>query len=309
MAAGETAELRWLTSRSEVRRSLPAAAAGFLTLPWSYRIGVADRRMFPELNSILSISLENIPQGQFVVLSDHNGDASFLIHHFLSLYLRAGCKVCFLGLVQSFSHYSAVAQRLGISLPQARERGQLVFLEGLRESLGELLLEDVAPGERPLDFLRHPQADLRGLLAFVQRSVSGGPEWGPPVLLVDDVSVLLSLGVTVGALQDFSHYCRVTLCCELKGNVVMLVRVEEEDGEEEGSELLLKDLTHQCSLALHVQGLPTGYCKDIHGQVEVCQRVVSDPGDGLLPQKKLFQYKIHDKGVTFFARGTSSAVL
>lgn len=32
------------------------------------------------------------------------------------------------------------------------------------------------------------------------------------------------------------------------------------------------------------------------------------PG-GALAQKKLLQYKVHDKGVSFFARGTSSAVL
>ena len=54
--------------------------------------------------------------------------------------------------------------------------------------------------------------------------------------------------------------------------MVMLVRCEgeedeDEDGDVEGSERLLKGLTHQCSLTLHVQGLPTGFCRDIHGQV------------------------------------------
>lgn len=42
---------------------------------------------------------------------------------------------------------------------------------------------------------------------------------------------------------------------------------EEDDGDDESSERLLKGLTHQCSLTLHVQGLPTGFCRDIHGQV------------------------------------------
>ena len=42
---------------------------------------------------------------------------------------------------------------------------------------------------------------------------------------------------------------------------------EEEEGEEESAEMLLKGLMHQCTLALQVQGLPTGYCRDIHGQV------------------------------------------
>lgn len=44
-------------------------------------------------------------------------------------------------------------------------------------------------------------------------------------------------------------------------------REEEEDGDDEGSERLLMGLTHQCSLTLQVQGLPTGFCRDIHGQV------------------------------------------
>ena len=56
-----------------------------------------------------------------------------------------------------------------------------------------------------------------------------------------------------------------------QGNMVMLLRCdgegEETVGDDEGLEWLLKGLTHQCSLSLHVQGLPTGYCRDIHGQV------------------------------------------
>lgn len=125
-------------------------------------------------------------------------------------------------------------------------------------------------------------------------------DWGPPVLLVDDLSVLLSLGVTAAAVLDFSHYCRTTISTKLqvgqdtslrvldfsvcatsklpfcfvlflKGNVVMLTRCDgdddEEGGDDEGPEKLLKGLTHQCSLTLHVQGLPTGFCRDIHGQV------------------------------------------
>lgn len=53
--------------------------------------------------------------------------------------------------------------------------------------------------------------------------------------------------------------------------MVMLTRCdaaeEEDEGDGEGAESLAKGLTHQCSLALRVQGLPTGFCRDIHGQV------------------------------------------
>nr|XP_057909294.1 elongator complex protein 6 isoform X2 [Doryrhamphus excisus] len=225
--------------------------------------------MFTELNSILNISPENFPTEEFVLLSDRQSDASFLVHHFLGFYLRAGCKVCFLGLAQSFSHYSAVSQRLGVSLSQAKDKGQLVFLEGLNESLSILSPQDAQTGSEAMDFLRNPAAGLRSLFQFVNSSVSQGCAemlWGPPVLLVDDLSVLLSLGVGVSAVLDFSHYCRAAVCSQLKGNVVMLMRCDSEDEDDDGgSERLLKGLTHQCSLALYVQGLPTGYCRDIHG--------------------------------------------
>lgn len=275
--------------------------------------------MFTELNAILNASPESPTKGEFVLISDKQSDASFLIHHFLSFYLRARCRVCFVALVQSFSHYNAVSQRLGVSLAQAKEKGQLIFLEGLNESLSILNPQDTKPESHAMGFLRDPAMGLRSLYQFVQASASGSAgggdeavEWGPPVLLVDDLSVLMSLGVKTGAVLDFSHYCQATVCSQHQGNVVMLVRCDGEDDAEEsagdeGPEGLLRGLTHQCSLALQVQGLPTGYCRDIHGQVEVCWR--RRQMDGQHAQKKLFQYKVHDKGASFFARGTSSAVL
>lgn len=73
---------------------------------------------------------------------------------------------------------------------------------------------------------RDPSVGLKSLYEFVRSSVSssggseegadGAEEWGPPVLLVDDLSVLLSLGVDVGAVLDFSHYCRATVCSQLQ---------------------------------------------------------------------------------------------
>ncbi|XP_038138374.1 elongator complex protein 6 [Cyprinodon tularosa] len=273
--------------------------------------------MFTELNSILNTSPDSFSRGEYILVSETHTDASFLIHHFLSFYLRSRCRVCFLGLAQSFCHYSVVGQRLGVSLTQAKEKGQLVFLEGLKESLSVLIPQENIPESEAMNFLRNPSVGLKSLYEFVYSSVmdsgcmeEGGEEWGPPVLLVDDLSVLLSLGVHVGAVLDFSHYCRAAVCSKLQGNMVMLVRCnaeEEEDEADEGSKALLRGLTHQCSLNLHVQGLPTGYCKDIHGQMEVCWK--RRQGDVPHLQTNLFQYKVHDKGASFFARGMSSAVL
>lgn len=46
--------------------------------------------------------------------------------------------------------------------------------------------------------------------------------------------------------------------------MVCLVHREEED---EDGEVLLRALCHQSGLILQAEGLTTGFCKDVHGQV------------------------------------------
>lgn len=62
--------------------------------------------------------------------------------------------------------------------------------------------------------------NLQPLYEFVREALQpvdkGEAAWRCPVLLVDDVSVLLSLGVGAVAVLDFIHYCRAAVCCELQ---------------------------------------------------------------------------------------------
>ncbi|RMB93831.1 hypothetical protein DUI87_29708 [Hirundo rustica rustica] len=243
--------------------------------------------MFAELNELLGASPESPDAGKFTLLRDTRTDGSFLVHHFLSFYLRAGCKVCFVALLQSFSHYNIVAQKLGVSLAAAKERGQLVFLEGLNGSA----------------------SDLRALFDFVRVSLTpaGRDSWKGPVLLVDDLSVLLSLGAAPVAVLDFIHYCRASVCYQLKGNVVVLVH-SNEDSEDEENELVVNSLRHHSDLILWAEGLATGFCKDVHGQIKIIKRLsLRQAAKQDLVQ--IYQYKIQDRNVTFFAPGLSAAVL
>ncbi|CAH6777639.1 elongator complex protein 6 [Phodopus roborovskii] len=265
--------------------------------------------MFPELNNLLSITPERTEQGKLTLLCDAKTDGSFLVHHFLSFYLKANCKVCFVALVQSFSHYNIVAQKLGVSLTAARERGQLVFLEGLKSAADFFFHTQEEP--HPLRFLREASAgNLQPLYQFVQDSlkpVDGGETpWKYPVLLVDNLSVLLSLGLGAVAVLDFVQYCRATVCCELKGNVVALVH-DHKDAEDKENDILLNGLSHQSHLVLRAEGLATGFCKDVHGQLRILWRR-SQP-TARRDRSLTYQYKIQDKNVSFFAKGMSPAVL
>ncbi|NWJ07045.1 ELP6 protein, partial [Crypturellus undulatus] len=260
-------------------------------------------------------------QGKFMLLRDTRTDGSFLVHHFLSFYLRAGCKVCFVALLQSFSHYNIVAQKLGVSLTAAKDRGQLVFLEGLGSCLNVVFGEEEPEEEQepkqphPLQFLRTSfsssgtVSDLRALFDFVRTALApaAGDVWQGRVLLVDELGVLLSLGAAPVAVLDFVHYCRVAVCSRLQGNIVVLVH-SDEDSEDEENELLVTSMCHHSDLILWAEGLATGFCKDVHGQLKIIRRTSLQPG-GQRDTLQLYQYKIQERNVTFFARGMSAAVL
>lgn len=59
---------------------------------------------------------------------------------------------------------------------------------------------------------------------------------------------------------------QVSFLCVTQGNVVALVH-DTEDAADEGNDILLHGLSHQSHLILRAEGLATGFCKDVHGQV------------------------------------------
>lgn len=60
-----------------------------------------------------------------------------------------------------------------------------------------------------------------------------------------------------------AHPCLLLL---FQGNIVVLVH-SNEDSEDEENELVVNSLCHHSDLILWAEGLATGFCKDVHGQV------------------------------------------
>lgn len=63
----------------------------------------------------------------------------------------------------------------------------------------------------------------------------------------------------------------------LQGNIVALVH-DSGDTEDEENNILLNGLSHQSHLILRAEGLATGFCRDVHGQVRR-----GSLGNGCLP--------------------------
>lgn len=263
--------------------------------------------MFIGLNTILNINNQTPPKGKFFLISEAHSDGSFLIHHFLSFYLKGGHKVCFLALVQSFSHYSSISQKLGVSLSSSIQNGKLVFIEGLKCALKGMDIPEEKVDENPFVGLGKPNFSLKPLFEKVKEEILKIADGDPYLLLIDDISVLLSLHVSAIQVQDFVQYCQVNVCTPEKGGCLVILEHAECDLEDSDEEILEKHLIYKSNLELHVKGLSSGYCREVHGQLDIIDHDIAKTTG--YPSQKTAQYKIMDKTVTFFAPGTSSSVL
>ena len=102
---------------------------GLFTLSILY---VEIKKMFSDLNNLLNIDISNLPRGQCILAVEISGsNGSFILHHFLSLALRGGTAVCFVGLAQTFNHYACIGNKLTLNLSRMRESGKLTFIDAL----------------------------------------------------------------------------------------------------------------------------------------------------------------------------------
>ncbi|XP_031561763.1 elongator complex protein 6-like [Actinia tenebrosa] len=270
--------------------------------------------MFPSVCSLVDFNENKPPKGKFILLSDSQNDGSFLVNHFLSLYAKGGFHICFMTLSQSFTHYCNVAQKLGINLNTACDNGQVKHIDGLK--LISKGLSAKQNKDEALNTEKNPFVNVRNLNFSLEELYKQIRSWvtvkgnEPCLLLIDDISILLSLGVTVKTVKDFCHYCTDLMCYDknvVSGCFVCLVHCDA-DVDDDMSMLLLRQLCHMAHIEMHVEGLSSGYCKDVHGQLVITWREPDDPRPK--PYKKTTtQYKIQDRMVTFFAPGTSKAVL
>lgn len=276
--------------------------------------------MFVELNNILNCNEKTPPKGQTILVTETAAEGSFMIHHLISLYLKGELNVCLVGFAQSFSHYNNVATKLGNNLKTAKESGKFIFVEGLK-----ILGDDLCYGsgsctdQQTSNDLHAMQNRLfapeknkcKVLYEIIECSYKSLKNWQtePCLLLIDDLSILVHLGIPsldvvwlVGYLQALT-----VGTAESKGCLANFVHRDKET-EDEDINFLVKNLQHKSDLHLLVEGLPTGYSKEVHGQM-LFRWANVEQHEPSVTEVRTAQYKISDKNVHCFAKGMSSAVL
>ncbi|KAF9997420.1 Elongator subunit elp6 [Modicella reniformis] len=75
-----------------------------------------------------------LPPGIFLSISDTQAsDGNFLLHHFISNYIKADHNVVLVGLAGILIHYATIGRKLGVNLTAARTKGNFHFVDGLTQ--------------------------------------------------------------------------------------------------------------------------------------------------------------------------------
>ena len=172
--------------------------------------------MFLEVHSALRLeSLDQRTDGSssLVAIEEEEDQlCAFLIHHFLGASIKNKRKVIFVGLEQSLGHYQAVAVKYGINLHKTRDTGQLVFLEGVK-SYADAYLDNHA--EDGFDFMARPRERdvMRTLFKQIEAEVTKATasDCCGATVIVDKLSVLLSLGVPATSVVMFARYSTLVM--------------------------------------------------------------------------------------------------
>ncbi|PNF25543.1 Elongator complex protein 6 [Cryptotermes secundus] len=256
--------------------------------------------------SALGIDQENSVGKLIAVEEHHSSNGNFVLNCLIAEQVHKEGSVCLVALHNSFGHYHNVGTKLGYNLHQLQEKGCVESIEVLKllnESLnaehenrvGNVLFGDEENTMRNLFHLIKGKTEK---LLQKRKLVS---------LVIDDLSNLLSLGISVKEVLSFLQYCRTLLESQPGLSLVVLTHIAEGDDEQQ---LLNAGLCHVADVIVTVCGLKTGQSSDVSGSMKVTHRRLDQPMIAHEWNKQnLYHFKLLDRQVKVFAPGTATCLI
>ena len=148
-----------------------------------------------------------------------------------------------------------MASKLGVNLSLAKQNGNVICLDLMTEFKSLVVCEN-DKHEAIADSLKH-------IYKCIDEKV--GKSSGKSVVLFDDISMLMCLGFDQQVVAQFVHHLNMLIKKNSERlTLVIGSKLLENDTQ---ADWLCKYLQHTADLSLSVSPLPSGFCKDVHGQV------------------------------------------
>ena len=257
--------------------------------------------MFDEVQSALRLDKRKLKEGTITTIEEEkDGLGSFLINHFLSSLIKEGNPVVFLGLEHSIGHYHGISLKLGYNLLKAKENGQVVFIEALKD-YAKSYINDEDSNFQLLHETEDRLCKMRTILKDSLKSLQKNRQNAESTIIVDKLSMLKSLGFTPSEIVLFERFL-INLSAEFNANLVLLnTKYVKPEEELELGDPMLNYLNFHSDLKIKVWPLQSGLCSSVSGNLSYDWRNGNSTGR--------VQFLTEEKNVRVFALGASSAVL
>lgn len=263
--------------------------------------------MFENLSSTLDGIGLSFAEGKLHLIIDSSylsGNPFFIFH--LTKVLKDH-NIIFVTVENTLSHYVNICNKIGIHLKKFVDSGSIKVIDLIKASTSSILSSDESLDHHSSFLDSHFEFDIKKLYIAIEESKKDfAPSSDKPVsLFIDNVSLLMCMGVSMENIDTLIHYCLNSL----SNKDSILVTTCSVNGEVDIPSLYLANrLRHRCSTVMQVNSLVTGSTKHIHGELLFSIHEGVQLFTGCTKIQK-FHFKYEERDVKLFAPGLSKGVL
>jgi len=252
--------------------------------------------MFDELNRLAGWNLQNLPEESILVSDVDGADSSFLLHHFISAYLKSNRHVIMVGLAQTFSHYAVCCSKISsINLQKSRDCGNFTFIDNLTDNSEEYLF-----GKESQQAAKYLFSKIQDQIEDCSKKLEGA------AVIIDDLTSLFCVGCPV--MEIWKLVKHLSALCQAH-NIIIIALIHQ-DIENEDFDFSIHDLCQNFfNIEVNLKGLKSGHSKDVNGHLQIIKKQISSHGRTIYNHLPLQHYRLSDRKLQLFAPGTSNAVL
>ncbi|KAI6651728.1 Elongator complex protein 6 isoform X2 [Oopsacas minuta] len=228
-------------------------------------------------------------------------DAGFLIHHLTAFYLKSNHKVVLVSFLNCFQHYNTIGLKLGINLASSRIEGNLTFIDCISQNKED---STVCPLTNEAN-----ECSLSNISNCLQKLINKHQDSHhniPLTILIDDLSSTVLLGISQIQVLDLIFSVRALLQAKLSIESSLCVLATSNGDFESTEGRLVNHLSNESDIILTVEGLPSGFSKEVHGKLIARSK---RPSPVIVCYREDWHFKLEDRGVKLFPIGTASGIL
>ncbi|KAF9173868.1 Elongator subunit elp6 [Mortierella sp. AD010] len=265
-----------------------------------------------------------LPPGIYLSISDTQAsDGNFLLHHFISNYIKADHNVVLVGLAGILVHYTIVGRKLGVNLTAAKTKGNFHFVDALTQ-----LTDYAAPNKELLPKPAEAKSSVGTettptLLEVAAGSVAAGSmaasgtaasRIAKPAATATTKTATTSTTqpMVLGFCPKLSNFYKILenyIMSTVNGSLITIVHADSVLAEEVNQDGLVRGVFYEADYIIDVRGLDSGGSRDVHGQLSLLHgpRYLLKQRAGEVKENEwpalTLHYKILDNNVEVFAKG------